>query len=86
MSHDELAAELYRKQGFMVISQNEPDPIGFIWRNVSGTGFAYKIVAHSNEQEYLNQCHEAHVLAPDITSHPSTYKTKRYFYRIEAAD
>lgn len=85
MTENDLAAELYARQGYLVMGQNVPDPIGFEDRSdAHGTTFAYRIVATSNYQEWLAQTRLAHELNPDIAAYGDA--PCNFYYRVEALD
>ena len=89
MTADEMAAELYRRQGYLVLSSTETHDIGdIVWETVNAIGkpisAPLRIVGLSSYQEFAAQMAAAARICPrpyDAAHYPDTI-----YFRVEAAD
>lgn len=90
LTADELAAELYRRQGFLVVNHSLRVQVGSILPAANGQrvgvmSVPLRVIGLSNESEANHQ----HALAISIYGGPVGYGVvwqKPFFYRVEAAD
>ena len=88
MTADELAAELYRRQGYLLVCPREEHPIGFIGNGIcpslGSLQTPLKIVGIGTVAEHNAQFLLALSLCPDLAVLPATQA--QFIYRVEAAD
>lgn len=91
MTPDELAAELYRRQGYLVIASPKQRPLGLISedKTLSGNGFMDTKLIITEETD-KGTWERQDDIAEGLTGLPkgSTWRLfdYRYFYKVEAAD
>lgn len=92
LSAVDLASELYRRQGYLILCDRNPIPVGTIVTDAkikTSTSddrmVPVRVVAESNREEIMEQIRVAAEIEPhaeDITL-PDHF---RFFYRVEALD
>lgn len=89
MTKDELAVTLFREQGFLVMSSDQPLAIGeLVLSRPHGTTVPMRIVGLATKDQFLTQTALAHRLCDELADFPNetAIDPSDQYYLVEAAD